>query len=466
MSKFLKTFCLVLLISIPSLSLKAQETLEQLEQSALPEIVVPKIDRHQLGSGMKVLLLPDHALPVVRGYLYVKTGSIYEAADKLGLAEVTGNLLRTGGTSKTKPEAFDEKLAAIGADIDVDITREFGLITFKCLREDLPEVLGLIFEMIQEPAFDEQKLGIQKIQMLESLRRKNDNPAETASREFGKLVYGKDNIWARTPEPKDIQSLTREDVKNFHQKFFYPDRMIFALAGDFNAADLLSHLEKLSQNWAKAPTPLEEVSPLQETWKSETVLIPKTADQSTIFIGHWGDKRSNQDKYALLLLNEILGGDALTSRLGKQIRSTLGLVYGIYSHYGLQTDYGLFSVIAQTKAKNTAQVIAETRKQLQAIRQPGSINQGEMEFYKNSLLNSLYSQYEPTYNFAKDEARFDYFGYPPNYLELFRQKLQAVTLEDLHRVAEKYLRPDYLQVLVVGDPKAIGPLSGAKIVSP
>lgn len=180
-------------------------------------------------------------------------------------------------------------------------------------------------------------------------------------------------------------------------------------------------------------------------------------------LGHFGDKRFNPDKYALLLLNDILGGEALVSRLGKRVRSTLGLAYGIYSRFGLETDYGVFSIMAQTQAKNTRRVLEESRKILAEIRRPDSITPAELEFYKQSLLNSLYSEYEPRYNFAKDEARFAYFGYPPNYLEQFRQNIEQVTLDDIRRVAEKYLNPEALQVLVVGNPKEIGPLPGAKL---
>ncbi|HEX5032848.1 MAG TPA: pitrilysin family protein, partial [bacterium] len=412
-----------------------------LENSALPEIHVPPIERQTLKNGLQLLLLEDRELPVVRGYLYWRVGGIYEPADKLGLAEMTGELLREGGTAKRQPEDFDAELAAVGADIESDIGREFGLISFRCLKEDLPKVLDLVFEMLREPAFEAKKLELVRTRMLEALRRQNDDPAKLAMREFPKLIYGPDSVWSRTATPATVKSLTREDVVAFYQRFFFPDRVILALAGDFNPKHAVDLVEKRSQGLAKSGQPLPEIPKLSKTWHPGLTLIPKATDQATLLLGHYGDQRFNPDKFALLLLNDILGGEALVSRLGKRIRSTLGLVYGIYSRFGLETDLGVFMVMAQTKGPSARQVLAETRRILEEIRRPGSVSEAELAFYKQSLLNSLYSEYEPRYNFAKDEARFAYFGYPPNYLELFRENIEKVTLADIHRVAEKYLNP-------------------------
>ncbi len=458
----LLTFHVSLFTFHPSVS--ASEAVSSLEKTPLPKINIPPVTRRTMDNGMKLLLLKDDELPVVRGFLYVRTGSIHEPADKVGLAELLGAMLRAGGTLKTPAAQFDQALASMGAEISAEVGREYGLISFKSLKDDLPQVLKLVFEMLREPAFDPKKIEVKKIQMLEGLRRENDNPAEIAMREFPKRIYGPDNIWARSPTPESIQAISRDDLLSFHQKFFYPERMILAISGDFSESEVLAELARVTGGWPKAPADLQKVAELETHWSSELFLIPKSADQATLVLGHYGDKRTNPDKYALLLLNEILGGDALTSRLGKKIRSSLGLVYGIYTRYGLQTDYGTFFILAQTKAASAQKVLEEVRAQLEQIRKVGDLTEAEMDFYKDSLLNSLYAQYEPKFNFAKDEARFDYFNYPPNYLELFRRKIQEVTLEDLRRVAQKYLRPEALKILLVGDPKKIGPLPGARLL--
>lgn len=437
---------------------------EELEKTPLPEIHVPEIDRVTLSNGLQLLMLQDHELPVVRGFLYLRTGAIYEPGDKLGLAAMTAKLLREGGTQKRPPDRFEAELAAVGAEIESDMGREYATIGFKCLKEDLPKVLELLFEMLRQPAFDAKKLELVRTQMLEQLRRQNDDAGKVAAREFPKLIQGKDSVWARTPTPQTIQSLTRQDVLDFYQRYFFPDRIILAVSGNFEERALVRRVETLIQGWPKASQALPTIPPVERRWASGQTLIPKKADQATVYLGHFGDKRFNPDKFALMLLNDILGGEALVSRLGKQVRSTLGLAYGIYSRFGLDTDYGTFFIMAQTQAKNAKRVLAESRKILEEIRRPGSVTQAELDFYKQSLLNSLYSEYEPRYNFAKDEARFAFYGYPPNYLELFRQNIEKVTLEDIQRVAEQYLKPEALQFLVVGDPKEIGPMPGARVM--
>lgn len=442
----------------------ADAALADLEKTPLPKMSIPEIRRVTLPGGMRVLLLHDDELPVVRGYLYIRTGSVYEPADKIGLAELTGAMLRAGGTKKNSADAVDETLANMAAEVNSEIGREFGLVTFRSLREDLPAVLDLVMEMLKEPAFDPKKFELKRLQMLEQIRRQNDNPMDIANREFPKRIYGPDNIWARTPTAATLQAVSVADLEAFRARYFHPSRMVLALSGDFKEKETLKLLEKLAANWGPEPGPLPELPQAKKEFKDGVYLVPKTTDQATVFLGHWGDKRFNDDKYALLLLNEILGGDPLTSRLGNRIRSSLGLVYGIYSRFGLATDYGIFSIMAQTKSKSTRQVIDETTALLQDLVKDGSLKPEEVDFYKSSLLNSLFAEYEPKYNFAKDEARFDYFGYPPNYLELFRDKVQAVTLKDLQRVAKKYLKPDALTVLVVGNPKDIGSLPNAEIV--
>jgi len=156
----------------PILAKATDSALSALEKTPLPEIHVPDIARVTLGNGLQLLMLEDKELPVVRGYLYLRTGGIYDPADKLGLATMTGELLREGGTEKHPSEKFEAELAAIGADIESDFSREYGLVAFKCLKEDLSTVLGLVFEMLREPAFDAKKLELVRLQMLEQRTRR------------------------------------------------------------------------------------------------------------------------------------------------------------------------------------------------------------------------------------------------------------------------------------------------------
>lgn len=443
-------FFWIFILIIPQ-AWSAPAVIKKLEKTPLPRIQIPEIQKKTLDNGMRLLLLHDDEIPVVRGFIYVRTGSIYEPSDALGLAEVTGALLRSGGTQKTPWARFDERLAALGAEIGSSIKRDYGIVFFKCLSEDLPEVLGMVFEMLRQPAFAPEKLNLEKRQMIEAIKGQNDKPGDIAMREFRKLIYGASSIYARTPTLQSVKDITREEVKAFYSEFFHPDRMIFGIAGDFQKTSLVKNIKKLSQGWPKAKHALPEIPSLEKTWETGLYLAPKKTDQVSLILGHYGERRFNPDKFALLLLNDILGGDVMSSRLGRRIRSTLGLAYGIYSNFGFQTDYGLFTIFVQTKAANANRVLAEIRKILKGVVAGKTLTEAELEEHKQSVVNSLYAQYEPRFNFVRDEARFEYYGYPPNYLQIFRENIQKVTLADIRRVAKKYLRPDALKVLVVGE---------------
>jgi zinc protease len=445
-------------------SLGAPPIVNQLEKTPLPRIHMPAIQKETLDNGLRLLLLPDDETPVVEGTFYIRTGAIYEPADRLGLAMITGELLRIGGTKQLPPDAFDEALANLGAEVNSSIDREYGVVTFKCLAEDLPQVLSLVFQMLREPAFDSQRLALAKLQAVEKLRRENDQPDDIAQREFPKLIYGRDNPWARAPTTQTISAISREEVEAFYRRFYHPDRMILAMAGDFSKKQLTDEIQKATQDWSKASEPLPTVPEMQRNWGEGTYLIQKNFDQATLILGHYGERRFNPDKYALILLNDILGGDVLGSRLGKQIRSSLGLAYGVYSNFGLQTDYGIFYIFAQTKAVSTQQVLKEIHSILTEVAGAKTLTEDELEEHKQSVVNSLYSQYEPRSRFVMEEARFEYLGYPPNYLSIFRDKIQQVSLKDLQRVAQKYLHPGSLKVLVVGAAKKTGEIPGAQIL--
>lgn len=445
-------------------SFAAPPELASLEKTPLPRIHIPEIEKKTLKGGLRLLLLSDDETPVVQGTFYIRTGSLYEPADHLGLAMVTGQLLRMGGTKKLPPEAFNEALANLGAEVQSSIDREYGVVTFKCLKEDLPTVLSLVFQMLREPAFDEQRLQLVKRQLAEKLRRENDDPDEIARREFPKLIYGRDNPWARTPTVQSLSSISREDVEAFYRRFYYPDRMILAMAGDFLEKKVIQEIEQAVQGWGKAPEPLPRVPELEKTWDTGVYFIQKNIDQATLLLGHFGERRFNPDKFALILLNDILGGDVMGSRLGKRIRSTLGLAYGVYSHFGLQTDYGIFYVFAQTKAVSAKQVLQEIRDILTEVAKGDGLTEDELEEHKQEVVNSLFSQYEPRSMFVMEEARFEYLGYPPNYLKIFRDKIQKVSLADLQRVARKYLQPGKLKILFVGDVNKTGEIPDAQVL--
>lgn len=207
----------------------------ELQLPPLPEIKLPKYERFVLQNGMVVYLMEDHELPLVGGTALVRTGSRLEPADKVGLADFTGEVMRTGGTKKHSGDELNELLEQRAASVETGIGDTSGSASFEALTEDLETVFGLFTEVLREPVFAQEKLDLAKTQEKGSIARRNDNPNSIASREFRKLIYGKDSPYARTTEYATIDKISREDLVKFYQQYFYPNNIILGILGDFDA---------------------------------------------------------------------------------------------------------------------------------------------------------------------------------------------------------------------------------------
>lgn len=439
-----------LLMFIP-LCLHANPKIEEYENIPLKEWHAPKIERITLSNGLKVFLLEDKELPIVNGKFFIPAASVYEKQDKVGLASITAALLRQGGAGHWSSTELNAFLENKGIDIHLGANKEYSALGFMSLKTELDSCLDAVFAILQKPRFEEERLNLLKVRSIDALKRQNDDPSQIAAREFPKLIYGPDSPWSRTPTMKMVESFTVQDVKDFYQTYYLPKQMNLAISGNFDKNELIQKLEERMKDWNPEDKDLPKIPEVSKEFNPSRHFAQKKADQVTLYLGHWGARRSNPDKFALLLLNYILGGETLTSRLGVQIRSSQGLAYSIYSNFGFGQDLGLFQVVAQTKAQSSADVILEIKKIMQNLLVENSISEHDLKAAKEAFLNSLYASYEPKFNIVSEEARFNFLGYPDHYLEIFAKKISEVKLEDLSRVGKEYLHPDHLKILAVGD---------------
>ncbi len=428
-----------------------------LSKIPLGKVQPPQVDVETLSNGMRVYLLEDHELPILQTFAYLRAGSVYDPEQQVGLASVVGTVLRTGGTQQHKADELDRLLEDMGASLESNMGLEYASAGLSCLSKDINTALPLFFEMLSSPRFEDSALQLAVARKIEALKRINDEPEKIAVREFPKLLYGPNSIWARTPTAASLQSVKKADLQKYHQAFYHPDRMILAISGDFKKEEMLALLEKNSRAWKKSSSPLPPLPAVEKKWEKGIYLINKEGGQSTLLVGHYGDKRSNPDKFALILMNYMLGGDIFSSKLGEEIRSTRGLAYSVYSHFGLESDYGLFYAMAQTKTSSTVEVLSLIEKIIREFNEGRGMNANALAFAKSAILNQLMGEWDPRFGYVKERARLSYFSYPENYLDIFQQKLSEVSLEQVHAVAKKYLYPDQLKVLVVGDGAKVKP---------
>ncbi len=439
----------------PFLAQALDPKIAELSRDSLVDVRPPEVTLEKLPNGMVLYLLEDHDLPIFEAFAFVRGGSVEDPADRLGLASLMGTVLRTGGTTHQTVDKIDRFLDDRGAQISTGMTREYGTASLACLSQDLDKVLPLFFEILSSPRFDEKQIQAARLREIEYLKRINDHSEKIAIREFPKLLYGNDSPWARVPDASTLQKISRQDLIHFHQKNYHPDQLILAVTGDFNKEELLKLIRQSTENWPSSELASSSLPAVQKDWQGGVFAVDKPGVQSTVVVGHFGEKRMNPDKFALLLMNEMLGGDIFSSRLGEEVRSSRGLAYSVYSHFGFETDYGLFSAVAQTRSEATGEVIGLIRKVILDFQQGNGLSERELRFVKESTLNQMTGGWEPSFQYVKERARLHFYGYPEDYLTQFRRSIQDVTLSQVKDVARRYLFPDKLKVLVVGDLKKV-----------
>ncbi len=410
----------------------------------------PKVVTGVLPNGMRYYLLPDHELPIVRMSVITRTGSIYEPADRLGLANLLGILLRTGGTKDMSPEEVDRTFDNMAAEAGASIGLEMGESAIKVLSKDADRAFEVFFGLLFSPRLDSRRVELGKIKIIEALKRENDYPDQVVVREFKKLVYGDMSPWARRPTPETVGALKIEDLKEFHKKYFVPSNMILAAAGNFEPSAFIETIKKYTGNVPDHRIEFPNVAPVELEFRPKERVIERPLTQTYIEMGHLGIKRHNPDKYALEIMDTILGAPVFKSRLMEDIRSNRGLAYTVASDFGWGTDYGLFSVYVDTKAQTAGQVVELVREHIVRLQGAGDITKTELDFAKRTTLNRLIFEFDNSFKIVSQRARYHFYGYPDDYWHVYRREIEKVGVEDVKRVAKKYLHPDGLSIAIVG----------------
>jgi zinc protease len=425
---------------------------EHLKYPQLGNIEIPDIERVTLANGMQLMLLEDHELPLINASAMIRTGSVYEPADKIGLASITGTVMRTGGTTTKTGDQIDEELEQIAASVGTGIGLNSGRASMSVLKEDVDKALVILADVLMNPAFPEDKIELAKIQARSAIARRNDNMSAIASREYRKLIYGPDSVYARQTEYATINNITRDDLIAFHKKYYHPNNIVLAVWGDFDTKEMIKKIEAAFKDWPRAEVRIEPMPEVKYDFQPTVNLVRKDdVHQSCIFLGHIGGLMNDPDYFAEVVMNEILGG-SFTSRLFKNVRSRMGLAYSVSGNYGC--DYvrpGVFSVRCQTKSESTVKAIKAMTDEVRKITQT-EVTDEELALAKEAYLNSYVFNFDSKGQVIQRLMTFGYFGYPEDFLQKTKDNVEKVTRADVLRVARKHLEPDKIQILAVGRP--------------
>ncbi len=444
---------LVLCFTITSCTQNSPLNYKQLKYSKLGDIQIPQVQQVTLKNGMQLFLLEDHELPLISVSARIRTGSIYEPPDKIGLADITGEVMRTGGTLSRTGDEIDEQLESIAASVETGIGLNSGSAFVSALKKDIGVGLDILADVLMNPAFREDKIMLAKIQHQSSIARRNDDVGSIAAREFEKLIYGPDSVYARHTEYATIGSISRDDLVAFHKKFYGPNNMMLGIWGDFDTDIMIGKIERAFKGWEKVDTELPKVAPIKYEFPKTVNMIRKDdVNQSNIYLGHIGGLRSNPDYFALILMNRILGS-GFTSRLFKNVRSREGLAYSVFGIYSANYDFpGLFYVGCQTKSENTVKAIRAMTEEVRKMTE-SEVTTEELALAKDSYLNSFVFNFDTKGEIVTRLMTYAYYDYPLDFLLKTKENVEKVTKKDVLRVAKKYLRPEDVQILAVGRPE-------------
>jgi predicted Zn-dependent peptidase len=411
---------------------------------------IPKAERVVLECGMPVYLLRDTELPIINITAMVHTGSVYEPADKAGLGSMTGTVMRSGGAGGLTPEKMDDELEFMASSVESNISSEIGTVSLTSLTKNFNRTLRIFADVLLRPDFSEKRVDIARKHMIEGLRRQNDDPKEIAGREINRVIYAGHPLGS-VPTIASASSVTRQEMVDFHRRFYRVDNMILAVSGDFDRDAMIRELNAVFGKKVDAtPLALPDVPQPPQVFAPEVLLGSKDVNQTVIRMGHLGITKDSPDLYALRIMDYILGG-SFTSRLTIEIRTNQGLAYNVDSRFDVGRRFtGTFIAETETKAETTMKAISLMKRIIAGMTE-APVSDQELKAAKEFIINSFMFGFTSPASIVTQRARLEFFGYPADYLEKYRDNIARVTKEEVLAAAKRHLRPEAFKVVVVGD---------------
>ncbi len=427
-------------------------TWKQVPVPPLPAFKPVQPRRIQLPNGMVIFLQEDHELPLIDGVARIRGGSRSEPRGKTGLVDLYGQVWRTGGTVARTGDQLDDFLEMRAAKVETGGGSDSTTIAFSCLKQDFRDVFNVFVEVLRQPSFRPDKLQLAKGHMDSGISRRNDDVEEIAARESLKLAYGADNPYAREPEYATVAAITRDDLLQWHQRYVHPNNIIFGIVGDFDSAQVEAQLREVFGSWPEgppAPRPEIEFHPANPGYYG---IAKNDVDQSLVRMVALGTTRRNPDYYAIEVFNEAFAG-GFSSRLISDIRTRQGLAYSVGGGIGTAFDHpGVLRIGLGTQSKNTVRAVRALETEIADLK-THPISEQELKRAKDSILNSFVFNFDSPGKVLRERLAYEFYGYPPDFLERFRAGIEKVTVEEVARVPEKYIHANQLAVLVVGNEK-------------
>jgi zinc protease len=407
----------------------------------------PKPDQYRttLSNGLVVYIAEDHDIPWFNGSLLVRTGPFLEPKDKIGVDDFTASVMRTGGTVTMNGEQINERMDFLAGSVSPT--------SLSIHTRHLDEGLKIWMDLVNKPAFPEDKLRRERELALPSIRNRNKNVSQVTSRAYRELVYGENSPVTAEMTEATVSSITRNDLVEWHRKYWGSNNSILVVTGDFKKAEMLQKLEATFGQWRAAEKAVPPIPPMQQAAKGGVYMIQPEVipNQGIIQIGHIGIKQDDPDYPAVDLMNYVLGGGSFASRITKVVRTDNGLAYSANSRFSGGLLYPeTFTASCQTK-NSTVVFAAQLMLDLIEGMRAGEVTEADLTMAKKARLDSFPATFPSISSIIRNFASLEFYNRPMDYYDRYEAIYAKVKLADIKRVAQKWLQPDKMIILVGGN---------------
>ena len=421
-----------------------------------PSLKLPAIQKRKLSNGLGVWIVEHHEVPLAQITLVVRSGSAADPIGKFGVGSLAAAMLDEGAGTRAALDLADA-LEFLGANLSTTSSFDYSAVRMSVPVSKLADALPLMADVALRPTFPASELDRLRTERLTALLQARDNPGALIQIAFPRIVYGPTHRYGTSANglPPAIEALTVADLQAFYHAHYRPDNATLLVVGDVTAASIVPALEKAFGAWkAEGLAALVAEVPAAPQLKSRQVFIvdkPEAA-QSQIRIGWVGVSRSTPDYAALQVLNTILGG-SFTSRLNQNLREKNGYAYGASSVFDMRLSAGPFFAAAGVQTDKTGDALKEFFNELNGILSP--VPDEELTKARNYVALGFPGEFETTGDMARKLEELVVYDLPDNTFRDFVAAVSKVTAADLQKLAARYVQPDKMAVVIVGDRKAI-----------
>jgi len=456
----MKNLLFSILILAFTISINAQvDRTKAPEAGPAPEVKIGDYQSFELKNGLKVFVVENHKIPAVSYTLSLDNDPVLEG-DKAGYVDMTGTLLKAGTTNRTKDE-IDESIDFIGANLSTSAYGIYG----RSLTKHSETLLELMSDILYNPVFPEEELEKNKKLWITSLKSDENEPKAIAANVADVLRYGKAHPYGELQTEESINNITVDDCKGYYNTYFSPNVAYLIIVGDINLKEAKKQANNYFSQWKAKDVPKQNYN-FPKGYDSPKVAVSNRdgAKQSIIEVTYAVDlKPGTEDVIPARVMNFVLGGGSFSCRLLQNLREDKGYTYGAYSSLSSDELVGNFKASASVRNVVTDSALVQLLKEMNRIRTE-KVPEDDLQLMKNVLTGSFSRSLEDPQTVARFALNTAKYNLPKDYYHTYLKKLNAVTSDDVLRVAQKYIRPENAIILAVGDVSQIK--AGMKKFSP